>query len=134
METLIRRHVLWRLIWVCAVCLCPTKRMLGLYGLSNIILYHFMNHTLSQCLLNYLASFKSLACIHRQNGNQCGSVLFKKKNRLYLCLAGQMDISKQWDLMGHHRMWHNIMIPFLCYQQNVENDKFCDIFPSFRQK
>ena len=26
METLIRRRVLWRLIWVCAVCLCPTKK------------------------------------------------------------------------------------------------------------
>ena len=24
-ETLIRRHVLWRLIWVCDVCLCPQK-------------------------------------------------------------------------------------------------------------
>ena len=32
-ETLIRRRVLQRLIWVCTVCLCPTKRMLGLYGL-----------------------------------------------------------------------------------------------------
>ena len=36
-KTLIRRHVLWRLIWVCTVCQCPTKRMLGLYGLSMII-------------------------------------------------------------------------------------------------
>ena len=25
-ETLIRRRVLRRLIWVCAVCLCPTKK------------------------------------------------------------------------------------------------------------
>ena len=24
-ETLIRRHVLWRLIWVCTVCLCTTS-------------------------------------------------------------------------------------------------------------
>ena len=32
-ETLIRRHVMWRLTWVCTVCLCPTKRKLGLYGL-----------------------------------------------------------------------------------------------------
>ena len=24
-----------RLIWVCTVCLCPTKRSLGLYGLST---------------------------------------------------------------------------------------------------
>ena len=32
--TLIRRHVLWRLIWVCTVCLCHIKRTLGLYGLN----------------------------------------------------------------------------------------------------
>ena len=30
-ETLIRRYVMWRLIWVCTVCLSPTKRTLGLY-------------------------------------------------------------------------------------------------------
>ena len=36
-ETLIRRRVLRCLIWVCAVCLCPTKRTLGLYmyGLND---------------------------------------------------------------------------------------------------
>ena len=33
METLIRCRRMRRLIWVCTVCLCPTKRMLGLYGL-----------------------------------------------------------------------------------------------------
>ena len=33
-ETLIRRRVLRRPVWVCTVCLCPTKRTLGLYGLS----------------------------------------------------------------------------------------------------
>ena len=32
--TLIRRCILLHLIWVCTVCLCPTKRMLGLYGLN----------------------------------------------------------------------------------------------------
>ena len=32
-ETLIRRCIVWRLIWVCTVCRCPTKWMLGLYGL-----------------------------------------------------------------------------------------------------
>ena len=31
MKTLIRRGILWRLIWVCTVCLCPTKRTLDLY-------------------------------------------------------------------------------------------------------
>ena len=35
METLIRRRILQRLIWFCTVCLCPTKRTPGLYGLSN---------------------------------------------------------------------------------------------------
>ena len=33
-ETLIRRRILWRLIWVCTICLCPTKRTLGIYGLK----------------------------------------------------------------------------------------------------
>ena len=37
LETLIRRRVLWRLIWICAVCLCPTKRTLGLYGLIVLL-------------------------------------------------------------------------------------------------
>ena len=37
-KTLIRRHVVWRLIWVFTVCLCPTKRTLGLYGLTIILL------------------------------------------------------------------------------------------------
>ena len=32
METLIRSRVKRGLIWVCTVCLCPTKRTLGLYG------------------------------------------------------------------------------------------------------
>ena len=29
-ETLIRRRILGRLIWVCTICLCPTKRIYGL--------------------------------------------------------------------------------------------------------
>ena len=32
-ETLIGRRVMRRLVWVCTVCLRPTKRTLGLYGL-----------------------------------------------------------------------------------------------------
>ena len=35
MEILIRCHFLWRLIRVCTVCLCPTKRTLGLNGLME---------------------------------------------------------------------------------------------------
>ena len=33
-ETLIRRHILRRLVWVRSVCLCPTNRMPGIYGLT----------------------------------------------------------------------------------------------------
>ena len=36
-ETLIRCSILLSLFWVCAVCLCPTKRTLGLYGLIFVM-------------------------------------------------------------------------------------------------
>ena len=36
-ETLSGRHVLWRLIWVCTVCLCPTERTLGQYGVKHLV-------------------------------------------------------------------------------------------------
>ena len=52
-ETMIGCHVLWHLIWVCTVCLCPTKRMLGLYGLNKIlghkIVYIFLSVNLNIC-------------------------------------------------------------------------------------
>ena len=35
-ENLIQRHIMWRLIWICSVCLCPTKRTLGLCGLKCV--------------------------------------------------------------------------------------------------
>ena len=35
-ENLIRHCILRRLIWFCNVCRCPTKRVLGLYGLMKI--------------------------------------------------------------------------------------------------
>ena len=34
--TLVRRRILCRLIWVCTICLCPTKT-LGIYGLKLLI-------------------------------------------------------------------------------------------------
>ena len=36
LEILTRRHLLWNLIWFCTVCLCPTKRTLGLYRDKSI--------------------------------------------------------------------------------------------------
>ena len=41
-KALIRRHIMWRLICVCAVSLCHTKRTLGLYGL--IKMYSILIH------------------------------------------------------------------------------------------
>ena len=41
-ETLIRRRVLRRLVWVCTVCLRPTKTTLGLHGLK-VRLKHSVN-------------------------------------------------------------------------------------------
>ena len=37
-ETLIGRRVLWRLIWVCTICLCLTKKTFGLYGYTDSML------------------------------------------------------------------------------------------------
>ena len=52
-ETPISRRVLQRLIWVCTVSLCPTKRTLGLYGLK-------VSHCLQYCI--YLAT-RSQNCL-----------------------------------------------------------------------
>ena len=38
-EILIRHCSLWRLILVCTMCLCPTKRTLGQYGLPIFVVY-----------------------------------------------------------------------------------------------
>ena len=34
-DTLIRRRILWRLVWICTVTLCSTNRKIGIYGLYN---------------------------------------------------------------------------------------------------
>ena len=33
-ETLIRRRILWHLIWICTIYLCPAERKLRIYGLK----------------------------------------------------------------------------------------------------
>ena len=43
LETLIRRHVLWRLVWICTICLRLTKMMLGLYGLNYVCTTMFLH-------------------------------------------------------------------------------------------
>ena len=55
-ETLIRRRVLRRLILVCTVCLCPTKRTLGLYGLkkeSHVIHYTYQNPLYETTIMHF---------------------------------------------------------------------------------
>ena len=49
-ETLIRHCVVRHLIWACTVCLCPTKRRLGLYGLK-ISENPFRNGVIKFCLV-----------------------------------------------------------------------------------
>ena len=39
-ENLIRRRNIWRLIWICSVCLCPTKRTIGLY--TGALIYEYL--------------------------------------------------------------------------------------------
>ena len=67
-KILIRRHILQCLIWFCTVCRCPTKRTLGLYGLTfimvltvglevNLLALLFINiHTLSMQAMMSLVS------------------------------------------------------------------------------
>ena len=38
-ETLFKRRILRRLIWVCTVCLCPKNGTPGLYGLNSLLSY-----------------------------------------------------------------------------------------------
>ena len=47
---------LWRLIWVCTVHLCPTKRMLDLYGLTALFL-QYTSMYLYLCLEFSLTNF-----------------------------------------------------------------------------
>ena len=43
-QTLIRRRVLWHLIWVCIVCLCPKKGTPGIYGLIRLLRQQHLGH------------------------------------------------------------------------------------------
>ena len=49
-------HILWHLIWVCTVCLCVTKRTLGIYGLKKgiILLSHKSSRNLGSRFLKNL--------------------------------------------------------------------------------
>ena len=66
-NTLIRRRIMRRLIWVCTACLCPTKRTLDLYGSNDyqagVSLYH-----LSPFSATYLVSGYVLFAYVPQNG------------------------------------------------------------------
>ena len=47
-ENLIRRRVLRRVIWFAFVCRCPTKRTLGLFGLSKATHSHIFSEFIAK--------------------------------------------------------------------------------------
>ena len=55
-KTLISYHVLQHLTWVCTVCLCRIKKMLGLYALTLIPLIFFVLKMLSAFCLCCICS------------------------------------------------------------------------------
>ena len=58
-ENLIRCCVLPHLIWFCTVCRCPTKRMVGLYGLIiNFLLNPIKLYSMLQSLLHLKTSIQ----------------------------------------------------------------------------
>ena len=72
-EALIRPRVLRRLIWVCTVCLCSTKRTLGLNGLRKIV-FHSMYFTL-YCGNSLLPYHKGLLLKERINSLPEGELI-----------------------------------------------------------
>ena len=90
-ETLIRRHVLWRLIWVFTVWLCPIKRTLDLYGLIK---------------RGQLQSIVS-----------SGSILFTLRA---LLLKGQLLLNFEEILKAYYKKILNISIHYTVNPRNFE--------------
>ena len=117
MENLIRRRVLWRLIWVCTVCLCPTKMTLGLHGLK-------------QCHLGVLtssAAFNLMANINFIGSYFYFTIIISEGNSLYkrqcvicfrLCIF-QCAISK----LG--RYWFKLLSIWLFEQILIQRYGVC---------
>ena len=58
MQTLIRRRILWRLIWVCTVCLSPFYGALGIDGLNSKLSFCLiLTGALSDITGNYRGAF-----------------------------------------------------------------------------
>ena len=53
-ESLIRYCSLSRWILVCTICLCPTKRTLGLYGLNTLVVYVTHINCIVSIVLNWI--------------------------------------------------------------------------------
>ena len=67
MKILIRHRILRCLIWVCTVCLCHLKRMLGLYGLNIIRMIIHIIQVLKIADVNETKILK-LICMHPFRG------------------------------------------------------------------
>ena len=87
---MVRRHVLRHLIWVCSVCLCPTKRTLGLYGLSlersQVSAYMFAISVMWVLVTCWeRAELFALLCVMYSCDFCCSSIQLYVLLRLYLC-------------------------------------------------
>ena len=116
-ETLIRRRVLRRLIWVCAVCLCRITRRLGLNGWTSTLFVCEQGRLWSDCtglsealVLDYAVSAKIIS-------------------------AGQNVIRVKWEykywtqLFGHFIFVVNIFFLVSCANgHNNPHQNFCLIW------
>ena len=69
-KNLVRRRFVQHLIWVCTVCLCPTKRKLGLYGLSKFLIKGKLIFKSSLCKSRLLLSATSRVAYIANNRDQ----------------------------------------------------------------
>ena len=121
-ETLIRRRVLRRLIWVCIVCLCPTKRTPLLYGLRRWYGVTAANHGKQTCLDSLLLQFP---CVHTQVELRCVNWCSTMPCLTTYVVLGVLKIGKpiQWHYMktlclpmSKHKGWHLcIFLAKICF-------------------
>ena len=74
METLIRRHIMWRLIWVCTVCLCTPFRVSRQQRVNGTD-----THGMSRFFPHRVFFFSEKApCMGKQTGNHKMLSILKK--------------------------------------------------------
>ena len=120
MKILIRRHVLWRLIWFCTFCPYPTKRTLGLYGLIIAALLF--------CLEKNRRSYRS-ARVLLNLLNELGKRDKKRGLPSILSLFFAMSLIK-FNNTGALMLdsIHNMTLKLFCYRIfGVKTSRFCQL-------